>query len=79
MKVETITFEQLVNIGNYENIKYTVTISLGNNETSSDAFNKAKELINYQIAVGRRERITAKGTARTARETVKPSKFPTQF
>lgn len=50
MNVKKISYEKLVNTGNYEHERYGIEIEIDKNEEVQDAIDKAKEFIQHQLS-----------------------------
>jgi len=49
MKPTEITYERLINTGNFSHEKYSITIALDENDSPTDAYQKARNAIEKQI------------------------------
>jgi hypothetical protein len=49
MQVTKLTYEKLVNTGNYENRRYGLEVTSSDSEYVLDTFNDARELVNRMI------------------------------
>lgn len=55
MKVKTVTYARLINMGSYEHERFELTIDLEEGETPSEAINRARAFIDARSAKGKIE------------------------
>jgi hypothetical protein len=52
MKVTKISYEKLVNTGDYEHERYGIEIEIDENDEAQAAIDKAKQFVQHQIQSG---------------------------
>ncbi|MBN2664556.1 MAG: hypothetical protein JXR68_12980 [Bacteroidales bacterium] len=50
MKATSITYEKLVNLGDFNHEKFSITIELDDHEKSSDGFEAAKKIVQRNLS-----------------------------